>query len=1253
MPTQKELLTKVVLHGETTSGFNALAQKITEMGYQINQVSQVVAQWEKESLETYKNYETYMLEAKGAMSATAESSSELEQQYAKLQLKAQEWAGNTIFHTNDVAKAISEAAHAGWTYEEMLQGIPEAMVLAQAGNTDLSTGLDMLIKTLNGTGTAFEDSGSFVNQWVKASNISATTVSELGEAMERMGATMRFADSNAELLTMLAILADTGSTGAQAGTLLRNSMIRLIAPTKAAQETMKGLGITADEVNEAVGADSETLEEVSQILTQAGFSAYTSEGKLKPFLLTFRDLYDAVSGIEDENKRNLALSSIFPTRTITGAMSILEAAADNYDGLLGKILDSEGYAKHVAEIQTSGLMGSEELLKSKWEEFSRKIGEWLSEPMEQLNEWAGGFVDILNGADTTTIGAISGAATAIAAAGPGLIAAGMGMKLFSVIGPWGTAILAAVAGAGALVGYFTELNKLAMENNFGTMALNMEEINTALKGADDKNSGLLKNIHKYSEELQGLQESYEQTGTKLAESLTSKMVAGTKITWADKVRFFAYGTELVEDIQSGILAATNEKIELADLLFSTEDGSENPENNKAYASIVSLLAVGAAGAKEEATRIGQDLRKAMMSAFADGKLTEEELRNIQGLMDELNSLMAGLSPSDIDREKLLIKSQRTSLESMEAFSAEVTAARDEAFSETDEQMLDLQAQLAAYYKWAVEHGQQFIHPETGELVNPSEVDIESLVAGTEAQYTIKKAGWSREYNEILQRGWDNAIASSDVGALFTEAQQYLDLAQRGLMTFGQAESLIVNSDAGGQGILAKSLDTLIEQFGGTEAMATLVGTYRQLGDEGSLAIANWLEQMVTMREALGGQVETPLKDYAPEDRKVVQDISTYLADILDNGVGADDLKAYFDSLTVEQQNSWQSIVNGLNEKFNLAALGMSVMGGQENVGDLNWELLQWLGAYYMSNRAPGNQGAMEDLEDYRWQEGEKTELSSWLYDYALNVANGAIEKQQQIIDNLQTKRTEIDKSLSELQGKYEDESYLKSLTADQQGFLMRQIEELENQKKAADLDITEAENELTTLKEELEEISTHPPIAVKTETELDSSTVDEWKPPSKYAFVYYTPVTSDEEENGGENKSGGENKNSTNSNIPSIFKKFAEGGRTTEPSIFGEAGAEWAIPEEHSERTAELLNAAREASGFTWGELLAAYGGLNAGGNISVNIQSYAPVINASDAAGIAEELEKDKVRLGEVVKKAVQTAMEDMKLSDSIEVYA
>lgn len=109
--------------------------------------------------------------------------------------------------------------------------------------------------------------------------------------------------------------------------------------------------------------------------------------------------------------------------------------------------------------------------------------------------------------------------------------------------------------------------------------------------------------------------------------------------------------------------------------------------------------------------------------------------------------------------------------------------------------------------------------------------------------------------------------------------------------------------------------------------------------------------------------------------------------------------------------------------------------------------------------------------------------------------------------------------------------------------------------------------------------------------------------------------------------------------------RYAEGGRATVASIFGEAGPEWAIPEEYSDRTAGLLDAARRASGFTWPELIARAGGLNAktGGMPSQII--YSPVIYANDAAGVEQKLREDKTRFARY--------MEDYQMREEIEVYA
>ena len=112
-----------------------------------------------------------------------------------------------------------------------------------------------------------------------------------------------------------------------------------------------------------------------------------------------------------------------------------------------------------------------------------------------------------------------------------------------------------------------------------------------------------------------------------------------------------------------------------------------------------------------------------------------------------------------------------------------------------------------------------------------------------------------------------------------------------------------------------------------------------------------------------------------------------------------------------------------------------------------------------------------------------------------------------------------------------------------------------------------------------------------------------------------------------------------------VEEEYATGGRATVASIFGEAGPEWAIPEEHTARTAELLNAARAASGFTWGDILHRFGGLNSDAGHTPMTVIYSPVINAQDASGVAEALREDKRRL--------EKWFEERALRENAEVYA
>ena len=168
--------------------------------------------------------------------------------------------------------------------------------------------------------------------------------------------------------------------------------------------------------------------------------------------------------------------------------------------------------------------------------------------------------------------------------------------------------------------------------------------------------------------------------------------------------------------------------------------------------------------------------------------------------------------------------------------------------------------------------------------------------------------------------------------------------------------------------------------------------------------------------------------------------------------------------------------------------------------------------------------------------------------------------------------------------------------------------------------------------------------------------MDGYSPPNKSATVTYTVQTIETKTTINEvvtkNVSApGAGSGSGVNNVTNLL--YGEGGRADTASIFGEAGAEWAIPERHDDRTAELLDAARQASGFSWGELIARNGGLN-GSSAGVETHlTYSPTIYATDAAGVESVLAKDKKRVESLIREAVRRAMDDFALRKRVEVFA
>lgn len=1154
----------------------ALGNALMQAAALIDQLGSGVRDWEEGAVETYKNYETYMLEAKGALSAQYTSATQLDKVMVGLDKSAQEWASTTIFHTDDVSKAISEAAHAGWSYEQMLEGIPNAMLLAQAGNLDLSTGLDYLIKTLNGTGTAFEDSRQLVDQWTMAANSSATNIAELGEAMLRMGSTTRFADSTAEVLSLLGALADAGTVGAQAGTLLRNGMIRLIAPTDKAGAAMQILGASAEEIEEALSDQS--ITKAAKELDALGFSAYTDAGELKSFIEIFHDLNDATKDLSEQRKNEL-ISAIFPTRTITGALAILDAL-EEIDELYEKVTESEGYAQHVADIQMSGLMGKQETFLSKWEEFSRKVGKELSGPLGDVYEWAGGIIDDLNGLDQPALSALVGGLTTLAGLGPALMITGGALKAFSILGPVGTAALAAAIGVGALVGYLKTASELNFESQFGTLNADLETLNTYVDGLDSKFKEQQEAISKWGEAVTQAQTDYENALTSFSENLLIDTLTQKKLTDDDIKQLQNLGKQIVTATFTGI-----ENAEARDLTFLDETLGEatTPDQAEAFANAAVWIDAYYGALEDEAEAIGKRIHDKITAGLSGG-FTENDRQAIQAELTRLSQINAEIANAnrDAEYETQLRRASRVSWDSAEEFLKSNKQRLEESLQDIDDLYDSEYGHVKAAYNYAAAKGAKWYYVDS---------------AGNAVTIDATPEAW-QQYEQQHKEAQEAARQS--------EVDRFGGIAAR------MMDSLLSDSTAGDAW---KVLKASYEKGTPFNEDGTLKDGFDLLGHDAG-EIADAALALSQMWDEVGGLMQP----YA--DNKQVAAYLDYMGQALTLWQYAGNQKAQ-----QETASEWQGMLDDYTARTN----AREAASKQEKLNGLlvEQQRLQESISFYEGKQAEYS-AQVAELQKERYAEAGLDGAPKTASERKKLNATPISDELQTALDNsegIAARLADARSALEEVQG---------------------QIDEIQGAAKE-EITLTITTNAADAAAE-IQAAADGPYESHVEVTYDDNGFEPKGGGEVHIPVIYDDPGAPSGSTSGG--KSGSKSSGSLLGKLKNLF--FEEGGRTDEPAIFGEGStAEWAIPEEHSTRTAQLLDMTRKASGFTWPELLARTGGLNADtGGVHVTIGSYAPVIHAENANGVEKALLEDKKRLAVVVREAVNSALEERSMREAVEVY-
>lgn len=334
----------------------------------------------KSTIATAAEFEAKMSNIKAVTGASAETMA----QFDKAATKA---GADTAFSASEAADAIGELAKAGVSTEDILNGgLTASLNLATAGELDLKEAAEITSTALN----AFRRDGmtatQAANQLAGAANASATDVHELKYGLSMVapvasGLGLSFRDTT----NALAVFAQNGLKGSDAGTSLKTMLMNLQPQTEKQMNLMRELGI----------------------ITEDGSNQFfTAEGKIKSFAEISQVLKDKLGGLTDAEKQ-MALKTMFGTDAVRAATIAMNEGADGANKMQDAI-DKVTVAEVAAE-KMNNLKGAVEILRGSFETFQKTLGtavlpvlttfvKWLDKLVDRINNSQGfqKFLDALN-----------------------------------------------------------------------------------------------------------------------------------------------------------------------------------------------------------------------------------------------------------------------------------------------------------------------------------------------------------------------------------------------------------------------------------------------------------------------------------------------------------------------------------------------------------------------------------------------------------------------------------------------------------------------------------------------------------------------------------------------------------------------------------------------------------------------------------------------------------------------------------------
>lgn len=290
-------------------------------------------------------------------------------QMDQLRAAAIEAGASTVYSASDSADAINDLGKAGMSVTDILNGgLSGALNLAASDGMAVGDAAEYMANALSMFHLKGSQASQVADTLAAGAGKAVGNVSDFGEALNNCGAQANSFGMNVQETTgVLALFAQNGTIGAEAGTQLNSMLMKLAAPSTEAANTMKELGI----------------------------SAYDAQGHFVGMANFAGQLQKAEKNLTDE-QRNQANATIFGSYAIKAANYLYEAGESGVNKWT-KAVSESGYAAEQAAAKNNNLKGDLENLSGSMESLMISVGEGAQGPLRKMVQGLDTLVDAFAG----------------------------------------------------------------------------------------------------------------------------------------------------------------------------------------------------------------------------------------------------------------------------------------------------------------------------------------------------------------------------------------------------------------------------------------------------------------------------------------------------------------------------------------------------------------------------------------------------------------------------------------------------------------------------------------------------------------------------------------------------------------------------------------------------------------------------------------------------------------------------------------